>query len=762
MESKFFIALLMFVLIVRLSAQPYPVDAFVRMHPPFSPYLDDWSSPATSPISLQLRLQDPSEDQYPVQLRMSWLGQGIRVTTKTDFPREPLLLDYGVPLELRGSDLAAYLDWNNLQLEGIDLNTLYQNGGRLPEGIYNFCVEVLDAQRPNEAPLSNQACILVQLDLLPPPQLLSPTAEQHIKELPINFQWVPQHVGNFPVQYNLRLYEKRPGLSNLQILNNTPPLFSVNTQGSTHFLYDWDEPALASGMSYLVQIQIEDVLEKHHFQAQGLSEVYAFHFGEAQATSVCQLTSPSVQVHLQDSQSLLVLWSKIAQSDGYEIQVASDSNFLENISIQYTHSVTDTFVNFSGLVPQGSYFVRTRAIAGECFSAFTQLGPITVSSRCQSRPELDIIAYSCGIEDEEITLGIPSSILELQAGDSIWAHHFPVVITEVYGHGPFSGKAYGHLAYLRQAQVNFQLQNIEVDQYCRLVSGQLVVTGGGIKVLGTNDLALLNEILSSLDAMEDWLATSEVVLSAIDQFIAALENYLPQEIIDNLIQAQHAAKAAQEAYESALGSDDPDALQAAKEALDETSANLKEALESYKEALLHFLRTWLEIAVQVFTDLLQDCLWSQLKTAYQVAGNNLQNLIKTDTEVALNSLPAFAGNLQPLYNESELVIIESAHSAQPEAFDQLSSEFYSREMDYLLCHTLKRLETEIQSPETVAAFQQVLEEINARSLAAIGEAISVGVPTEEIVQEVKGLIFEDLQLLIKRSSYPSSISLSSE
>ena len=751
----------MFVLIIRLSAQPYPVDAFVRMHPPFSPFLEDWSSPANAPLHLQLRLQDAQEDQYPVKLRMSWLGQGIRISTKADFTQIPILLDYGVPLEMSGSDLAPYLDWNNLQIEGIDPNTLYQHGGRLPEGIYNFCVEVLDAQRPNEAPLSNQTCTLVQLELLPPPQILFPEQESQLPELPINFQWIPQHLGNFPIQYTFSLYEKRPGLSDLQILNSTAPQYTTNTLGNTYLLYDSDEPPLDPGMSYLVQIEVEDLLEQHHFRAEGRSQVHTFHYGEIMNSS-CQLSSPALAVHVQDSQGFNAFWTQIATSHSYEIQLATDSSFMENRSNHHTHSVTDTFVNFSGLLSQHPYYLRIRATAGECFSDYSQIGPIRLSTRCHFQKELESTVYNCGLEDEQIDLSQSSTFQHLQEGDSIWAHQFPVVVSKVVGKGPFNGEAYGSLAYLKQAQVNFQLRNIEIDQQCRLISGQLVVTGGGIKLLDDNALALLNNLIQELEVLEDWLVVAEDILSSIDHIIAEVERYLPLNIINNLMEAQLAAQAAQQAYDAALEAGEPEEIQAAKAGLEEAITDLKVALNAYKSALLEFLTTWLEVAAQVFQDLLQGCFLDQLKTAYRGAEIALRELVNSDTEIALSSLPVFDGNYQEMSAEQELIIIEPSDTSEQEAFDVLSAEFYQKEMDYLLCQTLNKLETEIKSPETVAAFQQILVEINANSLAIIGEAIGLGLPTSEIVQQVKAVLYEDLQQLIKRSTYPSAIILSTQ
>lgn len=761
MESKFFIALSMFVLMLRLSAQPYPVDAFVRMHPPFSPYLEDWGSAITSPLNLQLLLKDASEQQYPVHLRMSWIGQGIKVSTQTDFQGPPILLDYGVPVELQGPDLNDYLDWSHLHVEGIDLNTLYQNGGRLPEGIYNFCVEVLDAQRPNEAPLSNQTCAVIQVEILQPPDILAPTDGAIISELPINFQWIPQHIGNFPVEYTFRLYEKREGMNATQTINYTLPYYEVKTNNQTQYLYDWDAPPLQLGSNYLIQVEVEDLTEAHQFHANGKSQIYSFRYG-VPSMPICDLSSPSVQVHQQDSQAILASWSHVANSQGYEIQLTIDSSFSQNTSTYHTHSVTDTFVNFSGLLPQTSYYLRVRAAAGECFSEYARFGPITLHTRCQSAAWQDTMVYACGQSDQQIQLHTSNSFSHLEAGDSIWANQFPIVVTKVSGNGPFSGKGYGHLAYLHSAQVNFKLQQVEIDAHCRLLSGQIVVTGGGLNVLGPHELDLLNDILNGLDALDQALAETATILTAIDQFVQELETYLPQEILDNLIQAQKAAQTAQLAYDAALQAGNEQEIQLAKEELDLAMEQLKDALQIYREVLLQFLRTWLNVALEIFADLLQDCFWDQVETAYEVAKSSLQELISNDTQTALSGLPAFPGNALELANESEWILIESADTIASTPFDEFTNNFYDKEMDYLLCHTIDQLQRDIQSPEDIATFQQLLGEINSSSLEIIGEAIQQGTETGAMVQQVKQQIYEDLRWLVRRSSYPSSLTLSSQ
>jgi|GEM_PF-2631207 len=761
MESKFFIALSMFVLIIRLSAQPYPVDAFVRMHPPFSPYFEDWSSATNSPVNIQLLLLDASEQQYPVQLRFSWVGQGIKIHTNPNIPLASILLDFGVPTTLDASLMANYLQWDHLQFEGLDRNAFLQNGGRLPEGIYNFCVEVLDANRPYEAPLSNQACAIVQIEALPPPVLVFPRNEKQIETLPIPFQWFPQHIGSFPISYTFRLFEDRSGLSPAQISSQTSPLFQINTGSQQQFLYDWDAPPLEAGKRYWAQVLVEDLLEKHLFQAGGFSELYSFEYG-IPTDDNCTLLAPELVMHQLDSQRFSVSWDKLDDNTTYELQLSTDSSFQTQTSEYFTHSVTDTFVSFSGMVTHIPYYLRGRATAGECFSAYSSPISLELSGRCQSIGPGEVFTYECGQPDREIQLNESSPLPYLQVGDSIWANQFPLVVTAVQGKGPFFGKAYGRLPYLKEAQVNFQLQQIEIDRHCRLIAGNLLVTGGGIAFLDSTSLAMINNVLAGLESLEDWLEASEEILVGIDRIIADIEPHLSALIIQNLEEAEKGIKQAEIAYEAALAAGDDAAIQAALEKLNEAKVKLKEALEAYKAALLQFLTSWLEVARQLFANLLQDCVWDQLRSTHQAAAEDLQAFIKSDTEQALFQIPTASEDALALGEEFETIFIESDTTNLNHTFDQLSTQFYEKEMDYLVCIALEKLESEIQDTDDVAMLQDLLEEINASCLVIIGKAIAKGTPTSEIVSSVKQAIYQDLQQLLQRSSYPSSITLSAQ
>lgn len=760
MGSKYFIALSMFVLMTRLSAQPYPVDASVQVHPPFSPFLEDWAWGDSPSLQLVLRLLDQAEQQYPVRLRLSLTGEGISIKTKPNAALPLIYLDFGIPHILDGVDLAAYLDWNQLDIQGISPAVLWQNGGRLPEGIYNFCLEVLDGNRPLEAPISNQACRLLSVEALPPPVMLFPSMQATVENSPIQFQWVPQHLGSFPVAYTFRLFAERTGLSPAQIVGQTTPLFETELGAQLQFLYDGDEPPLENGKHYLSQVRVEDLNGNHHFQNEGYSEITSFQFGLDQAAE-CSLLSPNLRIHQIDSQGFSADWHTIHLAQTYELNISTDSSFQEQLSTYQTHSVTDTSFRFSGLSTQHPYFLRVRSTAGECFSEYSSVTKVRLPTHCTSTKDRELLDYACGQTPEAFEFKPEQTIPYLFVGDTIWANQFPIIVSAVRGSGPFSGEAYGEVAYLNSARVNYQMYGVQIDQSCQVVAGRLVVSGAGLALLSTSNLDLLTDILAGLETIEDWLAVSEEVLVEIDHILAKIESYLPESILRNLTDVRARAEAADAAYQAALASGDPDLISAAEQELEAATAALADALVAYQTALQQFLGTWLEVLGQLLLDLMQDCLWDQLRLAHELAQNTLEEFIQSEREEALLQVPA-SSTTWNLAEESEQVLVEKDSLSISLTFDQLSTDFYEKEMNYLRCITIEQLHHEIQNTASVQALQGLLQSIHGKSLDIIKEAIASGLSAPDIVPLVKNVMLEDLQTLIRRSHYPSMITRSNQ
>lgn len=759
MWKKLILALSMFVLIIRLQSQPYAVDALLQMRPPFSPYLAELVTRFPPALDLQLRLQDQSELNYPVQLRFTLQGEGISIKTREDYIPPPIFLNYGVPSLLSAIDLADYFQFENLSIQGLDPADFLQTGGRLPEGVYNVCVEVLDQLRIEGAPISNQSCRLITLAELPPPIITYPSNQQQLSSnTALLFQWAAQHLGAFPVDYKFQLFEHKEELSLAQNLSFSSPIFETHLTNATSLLYDTDEPPLQEGKSYLIQVQIQDISGQHHFQNEGKSSIHSFTYGTS-SSPLCALSSTSPYTHSVDSHGFECRWPGVQEAQKYQIELSLDSHFVQDIPTYQTHSVTDTFFRFSDLTANTSYFYRVRAVVGECFSPYSMAQAVFTSEKCQSGAA-NLLVYNCGSDLEwESQLAAPM-IQHLAKGDSIWASDFPIILTEVHGKGVFSGKGYIEVPYFQEARINVNFKEITVDQYCQLREGILDASGIGVQLLDEDQIALLSDLLAGLETVSDILAASETLLAGIDQIIAKAEPYLPDSILANLLAAQDRFKAAEAVYEAALAGGDPAALAIASAELEAAKTALAQSLQEYKKALSQFFDQLLEVLKVLFQDLFKDCVMDQLSLAYTEALQSLDAFVLTENNTAINTLPTSSPNASLSFQEYEMVMSEEGQLVDSNSFDALSNQYYEQEMSYLLCLTLQRLEDEIDTPAELQDLQALFDGIGAQSFSLIGEAIKAGSTTAVIVSLVKQEMNEELSQLIRRANYPELFTLS--
>ena len=128
------------------KAQVYPVSVSTIVASPGSVILSDYYSTQSTAFQSILIFNDFSEISADVRLRITIESNDIKIETKPGFiPVSPITLTPGVPYTLSGSDFYDYLNLPNIDLDGISYAAL-SNTGRIPEGYYNFCVEVLDYQ----------------------------------------------------------------------------------------------------------------------------------------------------------------------------------------------------------------------------------------------------------------------------------------------------------------------------------------------------------------------------------------------------------------------------------------------------------------------------------------------------------------------------------------------------------------------------------------------------------------------------------------
>jgi len=284
------ILILNLVLLFSGFAQQYPTSATVIMVPPHPVYVSDYYGIGSSAFQTILNLNDLNELTWDVRLKITIEGEGIKLESKqTYIPSFPITLTAGIPTTLSGSDFAGYFDINNLNLEGITTQSLTQSG-KLPEGLYNFCVEILDYQTGTS--LSLTSCQTVFIFFEPPPVILQPACEDVLTpSSPQNVYLAWQIAGGaspaiaMGSKYQISLYE-------VTDLNDDPYFAVENNHALLIFESDFINQTsytinmasaittpLVAGKKYVWRVRAVDAEEKDIYRNNGFSEWCWFFYG---------------------------------------------------------------------------------------------------------------------------------------------------------------------------------------------------------------------------------------------------------------------------------------------------------------------------------------------------------------------------------------------------------------------------------------------------------------------------------------------------
>lgn len=266
------------------SAQVLPVNVTTLLQPPYSLYLEDYYAPGGNKLTANILFNDFNEPSWNVRLKITIESDRIRLQTRPDFVAPPITVVPGVMTTISGSDLEPYLDYDHLFITGA--SDLLKQSGRLPEGMYKFCIEVLDYE--SGAALSYSSCATVWLSLLDPPRIISPICGQYIppsNPQNIIFQWHLTGVSpnlSMGVEYKIFMHEvidittdPRSAINN----GKTIPVYESDWVINTQFLYDMSAPMLDVGKIYVYYTQVRDVGGRDLFKNGGASEICWFYYG---------------------------------------------------------------------------------------------------------------------------------------------------------------------------------------------------------------------------------------------------------------------------------------------------------------------------------------------------------------------------------------------------------------------------------------------------------------------------------------------------
>lgn len=263
----------------------YPANVNPIVNAPYSAYISDYIEPGSQRFIGNVLFNDFNETSWTFKLKLTIQSANVSLQTRPGFtPSVPITVTPGQPYQFSGSEWSEYFNFANLNVKG-DVNTII-NSGRLPEGRYSFCLQVLDYDTGD--PLSDEICSQIWIQLMDPPRVISPVCGSVIDpatttQFPVtwqSFNTVNPNGNN--VEYQLTIWELlEVGADPLSAVANGQALqvFQSSPLINTYFSYGPTQPILDIGKTYIYGVQALDQDGKSYYKNFGQSEYCYFHYG---------------------------------------------------------------------------------------------------------------------------------------------------------------------------------------------------------------------------------------------------------------------------------------------------------------------------------------------------------------------------------------------------------------------------------------------------------------------------------------------------
>lgn len=434
----------------------YPVQANVNVVAPYSLYLSDYVSGSKERLIVTLLNRDVQYPSMPVRLRLSIKGNGFSIQTRPYASVSPITLEPNVPYKLTVDDLMPYFDTRNLSAQGLGGDS-YLRGGRLPEGMIEFGIEVLEYGTLKV--LSQRAIGTAWLSLQKPPVLSLPFQDEVIpwrEPLNLLFQWTPQHSGVARVEYELIIRELWDnGLAPESAFAWSPEIFHERIT-STSYLYGALAPALEPGRRYAWAVRVvakDGADDVSIFENEGLSMIRSFR--------IARYCPEPVQVKATAERGYIhVEWESAPEHIDYTVayRVKGAETWAE---------VRSTFPSalLSGVRPGYTYEYRVGGFCEPLVPTFGKTAFLTLPSEDTTR------LRNCGML-RPVDLSNQDPLDELLNGDQFIAGDFPVHVQEVTGsQGFFTGNGYVHVPFLAYAPFKVTFDNVYINTDRRMIRG---------------------------------------------------------------------------------------------------------------------------------------------------------------------------------------------------------------------------------------------------------------------------------------------------
>ncbi|GEM_PF-5798494 len=482
------LGLLLTIILLSLSvshAQTFPVQANIHIAPPYSVYLSQYTSPEQEKVMVNILLRDPVITSLDVKFRFTIEGGGIKLTTNPAWNQQPFNLAGGIATTLSQDLIAQHLKPQNLLIEGVNPQEFFRSG-KLPEGFYEFKVEVIEFRRG--ITISNIGRAGIWLTLNEAPRIVFPLASQKVKATNpqmLNFTWIPggasSPLSNLNTMYEFTLVELPDKSIDPTVAITTASNASkfVKTLDQTSLFYGPGEMPLIPGKTYAFRVKAYNTQGYELFKNGGYSEVRTFTFGDACNAPV----SFSLQNSKQSSFDINVYTdpSNTAWKSRFRERTAGSDLTGAGADLQFVTKNSESswselkaedgtsLKSIMGLKPTTTYEVQVKGLCGDIASDYTQTQTIT------TKPMVDA-NRSCSSNPTPFAVDNVASLAQLKKNDIFLAALFPIKVMDVksQGGGKFSGRGIATLP-LFNTCLAVTFDNVGINQLMQLTSGEVKV-----------------------------------------------------------------------------------------------------------------------------------------------------------------------------------------------------------------------------------------------------------------------------------------------
>ncbi|KAF5063069.1 hypothetical protein DSECCO2_298340 [anaerobic digester metagenome] len=452
--------------------QTYPVQANLSITTPCPNRLSSLFPMGSSRVTLSLFLRDAMQQDVQAKLRFTIEGQGIKLETSPSYLPTPFHLQGGVPIVLR-TELEPYFNPNNLMVTGASAGTFIQNRV-LPEGVYTFTVEVIEARR--QVVISNKAQTILLVMENEAPTLISPQPNSVAEPNPVQnlfISWIsPIAITpslGIPINYELSIWDAPQGTDPNLAIRSLRPKETVETT-RTNFVWNATNTELVVGNWYILAVKAIDPSGELSFKNNGLSQPVMFRYGTPCLPPINPTHSDITQ------KGAKIAWTPIGGASQFLVEIKPKADKNDTWSELNANKST---LEVTTMLPSKAYVYRVSSVCGFMQSAPTREAELTTLPMPEQRGECTGNLSIPPVDDQ-------TPLNALTPGSIIMASGFMVTVDEVTNTEGTKFSGTGRATFpLFGFTLRVEFKNIQVNNLLQLLSGKIVA-------LKNDDVTFLN------------------------------------------------------------------------------------------------------------------------------------------------------------------------------------------------------------------------------------------------------------------------------